>query len=344
VTSTKGGDPGNRREASTGNLRSWPGRLAPEPAGEEFFDPPQNFRRAFGLVDCLAQPSPTGHAVGEPCGKLLHLSFRAGHFFLDQHLEISADHLVAVGVARLVIGSIGGRRPGVVGLRPTYEDDTAIQACALSLARTDPLARLRVALARCRTILLNLAKDPGIRRRRAADHDGVTTSLLDHTAGIFGSADIPVSDHRNLDRLLDCANPLPSRLAAIALLAGASMQGDGAQAAVLGHSRQSHTDDLLLAPSRAEFHRKRNAHSRPHRFKNTTNRGQIPQQAGSAIALDDLLRRTAQIEVDQVKTELLDQVGGLGHDPGIAAKQLRRDRVLVFVEMEIPLGLLVPRA
>ena len=48
-----------------------------------------------------------------------------------------------------------------------------------------------------------------------------------------------------VNRLLDRGNPLPLRLAAISLFAGAGVQRNGIQPFGLGHARQIHADDLL---------------------------------------------------------------------------------------------------
>ena len=75
-----------------------------EAALEELFDTDQYLGSGLGLVDGLAQGRASGDAVSEPGGELLHLAFCSGHFFFEQHLEIGADHLVAVGLGGLVVG------------------------------------------------------------------------------------------------------------------------------------------------------------------------------------------------------------------------------------------------
>ena len=46
---------------------------------------------------------------------------------------------------------------------------------------------------------------------------------------------------------------------------------------------------------------------RTHRLENLPDQRQVAKQARSAIALDDFFRRTTEVEIDQVKTEILDQ-------------------------------------
>src|SRR5450759_3564026 len=156
---------------------------------EEFFHLPQYLRPALSLVDRLPECSASGYAVGEPRRELLHLAFRSGHFFFQQHLEIGADHLVAVGFGGFVVDFF--RR---ALLRWTGGD-----------------ARPSTA-----HILRNLPEDPRIRRGHAADHHGVAAGLGDDGTGVFGRTDVAIADHGNLDCLLDGGDPFPARVSAVA--------------------------------------------------------------------------------------------------------------------------------
>src|SRR5208283_5877426 len=93
-----------------------------EPGFEELFYPRQYLRPALSLVDRLPQRRASGHAVREPRCKLLHLAFGSGHAFFQQHLEVGADHLVAVGFGGFGIElATRGVRRGA-SLRWTRED------------------------------------------------------------------------------------------------------------------------------------------------------------------------------------------------------------------------------
>ena len=54
-----------------------------------------------------------------------------------------------------------------------------------------------------------------------------------------------------------------------------------------------------------------------------------------ATALDDFLGGTAEVDVDSVVAEVFDHARGFGHDFGIGTEKLRRDGVLVFLELQI---------
>src|ERR1700719_1622728 len=160
----------------------------------------------------------------EPGGELLHLADSVGEFFFDQHLEVGADHLVAVGLAGLVVGELGRFHVAPDAfVRGSRRQRGAFIIWVAGIFKTwaDECVRPYVG-----AVLLDLAKDPGIRWGGAADHYRVTARLRDHGTGVFRRANVAVADHRNLYRILDGGNPLPSGLAAITLLTRARMQGD----------------------------------------------------------------------------------------------------------------------
>jgi len=78
-------------------------RRATESCFEEIFHAPQDFGRSFGLVDFFAQVGAAGDAVREPRRELLHFADGVGEFLFDQHLEVGADHLVAVEFGGVVV-------------------------------------------------------------------------------------------------------------------------------------------------------------------------------------------------------------------------------------------------
>ena len=119
------------------------------------------------------------------------------------------------------------------------------------------------------------------------------------------------------------------------------MKGYGSESAIFGHAREFDADDFFVVPSGAEFHGEGNLHGGADRFENLADCRKVAQQAGAAVALHDFLGGTSEVQVDEVEAESLDHFGGFGHHLGIAAEKLGRDRVLVFVEVEIALGLLI---
>ena len=166
----------------------------------------------------------------------------------------------------------------------------------------------------------------------AADHHRVAAGLRNHGGSVFRRAHIAVADDGNCHRVLHRGNPLPVRLSAVALLAGASVQGDRSQPAVLGHLREVDVDNFLVAPAGAELHREWYGHGRAHRLEDVADERQVAQQSRAAIALHDLLCRTAQVQIDHVEAQVLDHARRVRQRRGIAAEQLRRDGMFVAVE------------
>src|ERR1700722_14476584 len=70
---------------------------------EETFHAGQNLRAALRIIDRFSERSSSRDAVREPRGELLHLAFGSGHFLFQQHLEIGANHLVAICLGRLIV-------------------------------------------------------------------------------------------------------------------------------------------------------------------------------------------------------------------------------------------------
>src|SRR6202042_1581442 len=100
---------------------------------------------------------------------------------------------------------------------------------------------------------------------------------------------------------------------------------------------QLHAHDFFIAPPGAKLDRKWNRHRSSNRLEDFSDGRQVAKQARTAVTLHDLLRRAAKVQVDQIKAESFDHAGGFGHDLRIAAEELRRDGMLVFVKVQIAL-------
>ena len=115
-------------------------------------------------------------------------------------------------------------------------------------------------------IILNLAENPRIRRRRAADHHRIASGFADHANGVFRRNDVAVADHRNLHRGFYFRDAGPIGMPAIALLARARMQRDRLNSAILGQPRHLHRDQFAIVPAGAELHGERNRDRGAHGF------------------------------------------------------------------------------
>ena len=156
-----------------------------------------------------------------------------------------------------------------------------------------------------------------------------------HANRIFRRENVAVADDGNPDGLLDLADQRPIGPAGVALRSCSSVDRDGLQAAVLGDASHLHRDDGLFIPSGAELAGEGNLHRRSYRAQNVFDQGQVAEQSGPAIAFDDFLDRAAEVEVDRVETEVLDDAGGIGENLRIGAKKLRGDRVLIGLVIEV---------
>ena len=75
------------------------------------------------------------------------------------------------------------------------------------------------------------------------------------------------------------------------------------------------------------------------RFEDLLNCGQIAQQAAAAVAVDDALRRAAEIEIDEIEAGVLADARAVGECLGVGAEELRGDGMLVVVVREVALAL-----
>src|SRR6478752_4956152 len=77
----------------------------PQQIIEKFLYALQDRRPGMSVIDSAPQGASVRDAMREPGHELLHLARRALLRLIDQHLEISPDHLVAIGFRRLVIAA-----------------------------------------------------------------------------------------------------------------------------------------------------------------------------------------------------------------------------------------------
>src|ERR1700676_1891454 len=102
-------------------------------------------------------------------------------------------------------------------------------------------------------VVLNLTEDPRIRRRGPPHHDRIAAGFPDHPLGIFRRGVVAVADPWNANCRLYFADARPVGGSAVALLAGARVQGDGLETAILGEARHANRHQLAIVPTRPEF-------------------------------------------------------------------------------------------
>ena len=188
-----------------------------------------------------------------------------------------------------------------------------------------------------RNVLSDLAEDPGVRRRGAADHDGIASGFGNHANGILWRANVTIANNRDAHGLFHIADYAPIRCAAIALHASARMNGDCFDAGLLGHLGDVNCDDIVLVPAGTNFDRERDSDNGANGAEENFEMRQVAQKARAA-ALDDFFHRTAEIDVHVVEAEILGEGGGGSHHFGIRAEDLRGDGMLVVVEIKVVQG------
>src|SRR3984893_15670901 len=183
-------------------------------------------------------------------------------------------------------------------------------------------------------VLLHLRKNPGVGGGGAADHDGVAASLPHHALGVFRSIDIAITDDGNADALLDGGDDVPVSLAGIALHARARVNGNGFDADGLGELGDVNRYDGVFVPTCAELDGKRNFYRGADGAEDLVEQRHVAKEVG-APALHDFFGGAAEIDVHRVVAKVFDHAGGFSHDFRAGAKELRGDRMLVFLEIKI---------
>jgi len=158
---------------------------------------------------------------------------------------------------------------------------------------------------------------------------------LHHAHRVLGGIDIAIADDRNLYRGLHLGDAAPVRLAAIPLLACARMERDGLQAAIFCEARHLKRHQLEVVPSGAELHGERNGNRLADFAQQAFHQRQIAQQTGAAIAFHYLVDGAAEVDVENVKAKIFANACGIGHDGGVGAEKLRRDRMLLRLEGQV---------
>jgi len=117
------------------------------------------------------------------------------------------------------------------------------------------------------------------------------------------------------------------------------MQGDGAEAFLLGHFGELDADDLAVVPAEAELYGERNADGFAHLAEDFADLGQVAQQARASVAADDALGWAAQVEVYGVEAGVFDDSCCIRERFGVGAEELGADGMFVVVEGQIALAL-----
>ena len=131
------------------------------------------------------------------------------------------------------------------------------------------------------------------------------------------------------DRLLHLADEAPIGAAGVELAARAAVHRDHADAAGFGNLRQARRVAVVVVPARAHLQGDRQIDRLDGRLEDARGVQFVAHQRRAGMAVDHLLDRAAEIDVDQPRAAVGVELRGLGHDLRLAAGELHRHRLLL---------------
>ena len=181
-------------------------------------------------------------------------------------------------------------------------------------------------------VVRELAENPRISLRRAADHDGVAARRRADRVEIVIRAHVAVGDDGHAHGLLDAADDVPVRLAAVELLARAAVHGDGVDARGLGAPCELDDVYVLLVPAHAHLDGHGHLHRAADGREDALRLFRLAHERGALAVLDDLRRGATHVEVEDVgRAERLDVACRLGRHLRRVREDLHRERPLAWL-------------
>ena len=122
----------------------------------------------------------------------------------------------------------------------------------------------------------------------------------------FDAIHIAISNHGNLRRSGDFANPVPVREAVITLQTCTTVNREHFNALALGNLERFHHVNAIVVPANTALKRERNlrrlcVQNRLHIVQNLLQAGQVPQKSRTAPLARHLRRRTPSIHFDEFR-------------------------------------------
>ena len=183
--------------------------------------------------------------------------------------------------------------------------------------------------------VFNLAKDPRIGHRAAANQDSIAAGLAKSSERLFDRSHIAAPRDRHAHVFLDRAHQIPIREAAIALLFRAAMQGDVLDATGFREFCGLDGIDRAVRVAGANLDRQRNRNRFLDLFQNRFQSRQIAQQSRATAVLHDFRRRAAAVYIQNIRSDFLGHLGGHAHALRLRAEDLHRKRALVLIETHL---------
>ena len=129
--------------------------------------------------------------------------------------------------------------------------------------------------------------------------------------------------------VLDLADEFPIGGAGVELAARAAVHADHANAACFGNPSEPGRIAAAVVPAGAHLQGDRQVHRLDRRLENARGMRFVAHQRRAGMAVDHLLHRAAEIDVDDPRPAIGVELGRLGHHPRLAAGELHRHRLLI---------------
>src|ERR1022692_1247851 len=185
----------------------------------------------------------------------------------------------------------------------------------------------------------DLAEDPRASLRRASDHYRVRAGMLQHVARHFRRVDIPIGRHRHAHGLLHRPYGVVLDSADETTLARTAVNRERRDAGAFGDVSDAHRVSVLAIPPGADLQRHGNVDRIDHALDNSAHQRFVLHQRGPRGDVTDLLRRTAHVDVDDLRASIDVIARRIGHLRGIGAGDLHDDRLDLAVMIHSPLRL-----
>ena len=171
----------------------------------------------------------------------------------------------------------------------------------------------------------------------ATNHDGIYTVGLKCLVGLVKIVNVAITYNRNmyLGVALHLANQRPVGLARVHLTACATVNGQCFNAAILQLFGQLGDDELFVVPTQAGFNCYGQLNGINHLAGNLQHFWYVLQHACASALTCHLFYRTAEVNVDQIRTGLFYDFGRLYHRLYVASVNLYAYRALSIADSQL---------
>ena len=189
-------------------------------------------------------------------------------------------------------------------------------------------------------IVADILKYPRATKRSTTNHHGIYAILLEALFGALGSGDIAIADDGDMNAgiALDLSDEGPVGFACVHLAAGATMDSERLDSAVLELLRKLGDDAVVIIPSKTRFNCNGKAHGIHYCTRDIKHLGDIFEKTSTRAFIGHFLHRAAEIDVDEIGLRLLHDTCSCGHGCYIFAVDLNSNRPFFIVNLQLTHG------